>query len=42
MMLLRYLVIGFFSVTAVSLIAFQSVEVFQAFMEMFFHDIRKK
>ncbi|WP_408011848.1 hypothetical protein ACJROX_04670 [Pseudalkalibacillus sp. A8] len=42
MFLLRYLMIGFFSVTAVSLIAFQSIEIFQAFIETFFTDMKHK
>ncbi len=40
--LLRYVVIGFFSLTALSLVAFQSVEIFQAFMELFFTDMKHK
>ncbi|WP_268964074.1 hypothetical protein [Pseudalkalibacillus berkeleyi] len=40
--LFRYVVIGFFSITAMSLVAFQAVEIFQAFMEIFFTDMKSK
>jgi len=36
MMFFRFIVIGFFSLTALSLVSFQSIEIFQAFMDSFF------
>ncbi|PEA53026.1 hypothetical protein CON64_20455 [Bacillus pseudomycoides] len=36
-MWIRFVLIGFFSVTAMSLISFQLTEIFQAYSDMFFN-----
>lgn len=36
-MWIRFVLIGFFSVTAMSLIGFQLTEIFQAYSDMFFN-----
>ncbi|WP_278250263.1 hypothetical protein [Bacillus sp. Cs-700] len=40
MHLFRILMVGFFSMTAVSLVWFQSVEVVSSFIDFFFHNKR--
>ncbi|WP_268877746.1 hypothetical protein [Priestia abyssalis] len=37
MMWLRFVPLAFFSITALSLAVFQSIEITQAFIDMFFH-----
>ncbi|EKN69030.1 hypothetical protein M670_02997 [Schinkia azotoformans MEV2011] len=38
MLFFRFIVIGFFSLTALSLFSFQSIEIFQAFVDSFFQN----
>ncbi|MBM7584145.1 hypothetical protein JOC86_000682 [Bacillus pakistanensis] len=41
-MWLRFIPIVFFSLTALSLFTFQSIEIFQAFSDLFFHKDKLK
>lgn len=40
--LIRYIIIGLFSFTAASILVFQSIEIFHAFVDMFFNDYKSR